>query len=140
MYEGTCHYRHNALHQGRMSTIVPIFCVVHTQVDQVWSVSFMSSPPSPPPFSRPGAKVFYLSWLIHSQHPKVEDLSLGRFMSVMKFRPLEFRSTHPTCWWIGEWCCVLFTGLIAWAHAMMTQVTCWSHDLCHMQLGHMEVT
>ena len=78
-HEGACHYWHNALHQGshsdRTSTTVPI-CVVHTQVDQVWSMAFTSSPPSPPPLSRPsaknGAKVFYLTGFIHSQHPKVE--------------------------------------------------------------------
>ena len=64
-----------------------------------------------------GAKVFYLTGLIYCQHPKVEVHSLGRFISVMKFSPLEFRTTHPTCWWIGEWCHMLFTGLIAWARA-----------------------
>ena len=42
-----------------------------------------------------GAKVFYLSGLIHGQYPKVEVHNLGRFISVMKFRPLEFRTTHP---------------------------------------------
>ena len=48
-----------------------------------------------PPISPQGAKVFYLSGLIHGQYPKVEVHNLGRFISVMKFRPLEFRTTHP---------------------------------------------
>ena len=48
-----------------------------------------------PPICPQGAKVFYLSGLIHGQYPKVEVHNLGRFISVMKFRPLEFRTTHP---------------------------------------------
>ena len=70
------------------------------------------------PLSRLGAKVIISlgSFTMH-QHPKVEVHSLGRFISVMKFSPLEFRTTHPTCWWIGEWCHMLFTGLVARAHA-----------------------
>ena len=43
------HYWHNALHGGShsdgMSAVGP-FCVVHTQVHQVWSMSFTSSPTS----------------------------------------------------------------------------------------------
>ena len=42
-----------------------------------------------------GAKVFYLSGFIHGQFPKVEVHNLSRFISVMKFRPLEFWTTHP---------------------------------------------
>ena len=41
-----------------------------------------------------GAKLFYLSGLIHGHYPKVEIHNLGRFISVMKFRPLEWRSSH----------------------------------------------
>lgn len=42
-----------------------------------------------------GAKVFYLSGLVHGHYPKMEVHNLGRFISVMKFRPLQWRSTHP---------------------------------------------
>ena len=39
-----------------------------------------------PPISPQGAKVFYLSGLIHGQYPKVEVHNLSRFISIMKFR------------------------------------------------------
>ncbi|KAI8804043.1 hypothetical protein BJ742DRAFT_682433 [Cladochytrium replicatum] len=42
-----------------------------------------------------GAKLFYLSGLIHGRYPKTEILNLSRFISVMKFRPLVWRNTHP---------------------------------------------
>ena len=42
-----------------------------------------------------GAKLFYLSGQIHGSYPKQEIKNLGRFISVMKFRPLLWRSTHP---------------------------------------------
>lgn len=42
-----------------------------------------------------GAKLFYLSGLIHGSYPKHEVKNLGRFISVMKFRPLLWRTTHP---------------------------------------------
>ena len=42
-----------------------------------------------------GAKLFYLSGIVHGQYPKAEIHNLGRFISVMKFRPLEWRSAHP---------------------------------------------
>ena len=42
-----------------------------------------------------GAKLFYLSGQIHGTYPKNEIKNLGRFISVMKFRPLLWRSTHP---------------------------------------------
>ena len=64
------------------------------------------------PFS-PGAKVFHLSRLIHSQYPKVEVSSLGRFFSVMTFGPLKSRTTHPYMLLDGEWCHMLLTVLIA---------------------------
>ena len=45
------HYWHNGLHGGShsdgMSAVGP-FCVVHTQVHQVWSMSLTSSPLSSP--------------------------------------------------------------------------------------------
>lgn len=42
-----------------------------------------------------GAKLFYLSGLINGRYPKNEILNLSRFISVMKFRPLVWRNTHP---------------------------------------------
>eukprot|EP00842_Homolaphlyctis_polyrhiza_P003332 jgi/Hompol1/39/HPOL_000833-RA len=42
-----------------------------------------------------GAKLFYLSGIINGQYPKTEILNLSRFISVMKFRPLIWRNTHP---------------------------------------------
>ncbi|KAJ1554170.1 Glycoside hydrolase 2 (Mannanase, beta-galactosidase), partial [Nowakowskiella sp. JEL0078] len=42
-----------------------------------------------------GAKLFYLSGIINGKYPKQEVLNLSRFISVMKFRPLVWRNTHP---------------------------------------------
>ena len=42
-----------------------------------------------------GAKLFYLSGMVHSEYQKTEVHNLGRFISVMKFRPLTWRETHP---------------------------------------------
>lgn len=42
-----------------------------------------------------GAKLFYLSGLIHGNYQKTEVHNLGRFISVMKFRPLTWRESHP---------------------------------------------
>ena len=42
-----------------------------------------------------GAKLFYLSGLIHGQYPKTEVHNLARFISVMKLPPLEWRGSHP---------------------------------------------
>ncbi|XP_014677109.1 PREDICTED: ribosome biogenesis protein BMS1 homolog [Priapulus caudatus] len=42
-----------------------------------------------------GAKLFYLSGLVHDEYQKTEIHNLGRFISVMKLRPLQWRSTHP---------------------------------------------
>lgn len=39
--------------------------------------------------------MFYLSGLVHGQYPKAEIHNLARFISVMKFRPLDWRSAHP---------------------------------------------
>ena len=41
-----------------------------------------------------GAKLFYLSGLINGKYPKNEIMNLARFISVMKFRPLNWRNTH----------------------------------------------
>lgn len=42
----------------------------------------------------PGAKLFYLSGIIHGEYLRNEIKNLGRFISVMKFRPLQWRTTH----------------------------------------------
>jgi ribosome biogenesis protein BMS1 len=42
-----------------------------------------------------GAKLFYLSGVINGRYPDAEILNLSRFISVMKFRPLVFRNSHP---------------------------------------------
>ncbi|KAJ8669738.1 hypothetical protein QAD02_000997 [Eretmocerus hayati] len=42
-----------------------------------------------------GAKLFYLSGLLHNEYLRMEVKNLARFISVMKFRPLTWRTTHP---------------------------------------------
>ncbi|KAM9984186.1 hypothetical protein ACTFIZ_003891 [Dictyostelium cf. discoideum] len=42
-----------------------------------------------------GAKLFYLSGIIHGKYPKVEIHNLARFISVANFIPLSWRNTHP---------------------------------------------
>ena len=42
-----------------------------------------------------GAKLFYLSGMVHGEYQKTEVHNLGRFISVMKFRPLLWRQAHP---------------------------------------------
>ncbi|XP_050504650.1 ribosome biogenesis protein BMS1 homolog [Diabrotica virgifera virgifera] len=42
----------------------------------------------------PGAKLFYLSGIVHEEYLRNEIKNLGRFISVMKFRPLQWRTTH----------------------------------------------
>ncbi|VVA20327.1 PREDICTED: ribosome biogenesis [Prunus dulcis] len=42
-----------------------------------------------------GAKLFYLSGLIHGKYVKREIHNLARFISVMKFHPLSWRTAHP---------------------------------------------
>jgi ribosome biogenesis protein BMS1 len=42
-----------------------------------------------------GAKLFYLSSIQHGLYNKTEINNLTRFISVMKFRPLIWRNTHP---------------------------------------------
>ncbi|XP_063702700.1 ribosome biogenesis protein BMS1 homolog [Culicoides brevitarsis] len=41
-----------------------------------------------------GAKLFYLSGIIHGEYLRHEVKNLARFISVMKFRPLTWRSGH----------------------------------------------
>lgn len=42
-----------------------------------------------------GAKLFYLSGLIHGKYAKREVHNLARFISVMKHHPLSWRASHP---------------------------------------------
>lgn len=42
-----------------------------------------------------GAKLFYLSGLLHNEYLRNEVKNLARFISVIKFRPLTWRTTHP---------------------------------------------
>ena len=42
-----------------------------------------------------GAKLFYLSGLINGRYLRREIANLARFISVMKYRPLQWRSAHP---------------------------------------------
>ncbi|XP_052262735.1 ribosome biogenesis protein BMS1 homolog isoform X1 [Dreissena polymorpha] len=42
-----------------------------------------------------GAKLFYLSGMVNGEYQKMEVHNLCRFISVMKFRPLVWRTTHP---------------------------------------------
>lgn len=42
-----------------------------------------------------GAKLFHLSGLLRGEYLKNEINNLGRFISVMKFRPLQWRMAHP---------------------------------------------
>jgi ribosome biogenesis protein BMS1 len=42
-----------------------------------------------------GAKLFYLSGVLNGRYPDTEIMNLSRFISVMKFRPLVWRNTHP---------------------------------------------
>lgn len=43
----------------------------------------------------PGAKLFYLSGILHGEYLRNEIERLGRFISVMKFRPLAWQTSHP---------------------------------------------
>ncbi|KAJ7984632.1 hypothetical protein DPEC_G00356780 [Dallia pectoralis] len=42
-----------------------------------------------------GAKLFYLSGMVYSEYQIQEVKNLGRFISVMKFRPLVWQQSHP---------------------------------------------
>nr|XP_011748040.1 ribosome biogenesis protein BMS1 homolog [Macaca nemestrina] len=43
----------------------------------------------------PGAKLFYLSGMVHGEYQNQEMHNLGRFITVMKFRPLTWQTSHP---------------------------------------------
>lgn len=42
-----------------------------------------------------GAKLFYLSGLIHRKYLKREIFNLSRYVALQKFRPLQWRTSHP---------------------------------------------
>ncbi|XP_061912377.1 ribosome biogenesis protein BMS1 homolog [Entelurus aequoreus] len=42
-----------------------------------------------------GAKLFYLSGMVYGEYQRQEVKNLGRFISVMKFRPLVWQTSHP---------------------------------------------
>nr|XP_055032289.1 ribosome biogenesis protein BMS1 homolog [Misgurnus anguillicaudatus]XP_055032290.1 ribosome biogenesis protein BMS1 homolog [Misgurnus anguillicaudatus] len=42
-----------------------------------------------------GAKLFYLSGMVYGEYQTQEVKNLGRFISVMKFRPLCWQTSHP---------------------------------------------
>ncbi|XP_040033013.2 ribosome biogenesis protein BMS1 homolog isoform X2 [Gasterosteus aculeatus] len=42
-----------------------------------------------------GAKLFYLSGMVYGEYQAQEVKNLGRFISVMKFRPLVWQTSHP---------------------------------------------
>nr|XP_028682211.1 ribosome biogenesis protein BMS1 homolog isoform X1 [Macaca mulatta] len=42
-----------------------------------------------------GAKLFYLSGMMHGEYQNQEIHNLGRFITVMKFRPLTWQTSHP---------------------------------------------
>ncbi|XP_037659857.1 ribosome biogenesis protein BMS1 homolog [Choloepus didactylus] len=43
----------------------------------------------------PGAKLFYLSGMVHGEYQNQEIHNLGRFITVIKFRPLTWQTSHP---------------------------------------------
>ncbi|NWW34925.1 BMS1 protein, partial [Panurus biarmicus] len=59
-------------------------------------LSLISKRTRPELFDTPnGAKLFYLSGMVHGEYQKQEIHNLGRFISVMKFRPLTWQTSHP---------------------------------------------
>ncbi|KAK0153306.1 Ribosome biogenesis protein BMS1 [Merluccius polli] len=42
-----------------------------------------------------GAKLFYLSGMVYGEYQSQEVKNLGRFISVIKFRPLAWQTSHP---------------------------------------------
>ena len=42
-----------------------------------------------------GAKLFYLSGMLHEEYLRAEIYNLGHFITNMKFRPLIWKATHP---------------------------------------------
>lgn len=42
-----------------------------------------------------GAKLFYLSGILHDEYLRNDVKNLARFISVIRFRPLAWRTSHP---------------------------------------------
>eukprot|EP00239_Pterosperma_sp_CCMP1384_P001732 CAMPEP_0197846034 /NCGR_PEP_ID=MMETSP1438-20131217/2861_1 /TAXON_ID=1461541 /ORGANISM="Pterosperma sp., Strain CCMP1384" /LENGTH=1206 /DNA_ID=CAMNT_0043457543 /DNA_START=45 /DNA_END=3665 /DNA_ORIENTATION=+ len=42
-----------------------------------------------------GAKLFYMSGMVHGKYNKRDTLNLARFIAIAKFRPLTWRLSHP---------------------------------------------
>ncbi|XP_011817118.1 PREDICTED: ribosome biogenesis protein BMS1 homolog [Colobus angolensis palliatus] len=42
-----------------------------------------------------GAKLFYLSGMLHGEYQNQEIHNLGHFITVMKFRPFTWQTSHP---------------------------------------------
>jgi len=42
-----------------------------------------------------GAKLFYLTGIVNNKYKKHEIVNLSRFVSIIKFRPLTWRNSHP---------------------------------------------
>ncbi|OXB69890.1 UNVERIFIED_CONTAM: hypothetical protein H355_000002, partial [Colinus virginianus] len=66
----------------RRLTIIECGCDVNTMIDLAKVADL-------------GAKLFYLSGMVHGEYQKQEIHNLGRFISVMKFRPLTWQTSHP---------------------------------------------
>ncbi|KAL4677283.1 hypothetical protein H8957_008229 [Semnopithecus entellus] len=43
----------------------------------------------------PGTKLFYLSGTVHGEYQNQEIHNLGHFITVMKFRPFTWQTSHP---------------------------------------------
>ena len=58
-----------------------------------------------------GAKLFYLSGMRNGHYLKREVLNLARFISIMKLRPLAWRTAHPYLltdrFEVGPACCIV---------------------------------
>ncbi|PKU38877.1 ribosome biogenesis protein hypothetical protein [Limosa lapponica baueri] len=66
----------------RRLTIIECGCDINTMIDLAKVADL-------------GAKLFYLSGMVHGEYQKQEIHNLGRFISVMKFRPLTWQTSHP---------------------------------------------
>ncbi|XP_033064925.1 ribosome biogenesis protein BMS1 homolog isoform X2 [Trachypithecus francoisi] len=42
-----------------------------------------------------GARLFYFSGMLHGEYQNQEIHNLGHFITVMKFRPLTWQTSHP---------------------------------------------
>lgn len=70
----------------------------------------------------PGAKLFYLSGILHDEYLRAEVQRLGRFIAVMKFRPLEWQTSHP--YLLGRNTLLLFSPISINPSSNCTKITC----------------